>query len=57
MATVGDLVYLKNKKRLGLIIRLFYEHKLPEAPTNVLILWCNDSQKEWCLSEALTIIN
>jgi len=57
MAAIGDLVYLKNKKRLGLIIRLFYEHKLPQAPTNALILWCNDSQKEWCLSEALTIIN
>ena len=57
MATVGDLVYLKNKKRLGLVIKLFYEHKLPEAPTNALILWCNDSQKEWCLGEVLTIIN
>jgi hypothetical protein len=57
MAAIGDLIYLKNKKRVGLVIKLFYERKLPEAPTNALILWCNDSKKEWCLGEALTIIN
>ena len=57
MAAVGDLVYLKNKKRLGLVIRLFYEHKLPDVPINALIWWCDNSQKEWCLGEALTIIN
>ena len=57
MVSVGDLVYLDNENYLGLVVRLFYERKIAPPPTNALIWWCYSNRKEWCLSEALTIIN
>ena len=55
--SIGDLVYLEDKNRLGLVIDIFYVTKINPSPTNALVLWCNTKIKEWCLSEALTIVN
>jgi len=57
MVSIGDLVYLEDKNCLGLVIAIFYVTKINPSPTNALVLWCDTKIKEWCLSEALTIVN
>jgi|2_EtaG_2_1085320.scaffolds.fasta_scaffold15359_4 hypothetical protein len=57
MVVIGDLVYLEDEDCLGLVIRIYCETKMKPPPINALVLWCRTSQKEWCLSEALTIVN
>jgi hypothetical protein len=57
MVVVGDLVYLDNENYLGIVVRLFYETKIAPPLTNALVLWCYNNRKEWCLSEALTVLN
>jgi len=56
MVTVGDLVYLNNKKYLGVVIRIFHETKFNPPLKDAMIWWCGTTRKEWCLAEALTII-
>jgi hypothetical protein len=57
MVSIGDLVYLEDKNCLGLVVNIFYVTKISPPAIDALVLWCDTKIKEWCLSEALTIVN
>ena len=53
---IGDLVYLEQEKRIGIVIKISHDQRYELPATNAYILWGNN-KKSWCLGEALTVLS
>jgi len=53
---VGDLVFLKEKNKIGIVVKISYDRRYQYPATNAYVLW-GTNEESWCLGEALIVLS